>query len=269
MYEARRLAQETEDLNKFLNIQLEIGIIHRLVGNHHLAIEDYWLVMNAATGTPYEATMKTKCYNNLASVYLEKKDYKKSRHYLQMAMSNTDISTTQLAVIYNNLGQICNELGNHRQASSYFQKSVSLNQMGVDLEEVIFTFNKIRSLPEIKTNGDSLAHYMDIFAKTTVPIVATREKLEAVDLRHELESYDIAENQQANQKTTLIKWGYILIILALICALVWLFVKYKILPQRRQPIDMQKLDDYISDLKKANKKWDKVIEDHKRFFGIK
>lgn len=266
---AREIEQRLQRLKNFLDIQLEIGIVQRLVGNYEIAIQDYWRTINAATGTKYESSIKAKCYNNLGYAYLEMELYDKAKEYLIKSLNYTGRLDSEIAATYNNLGLLCSKTGDFRLASAYFQKSVALNQSHIDLEEVVVTFDEIRTLPDIRSNADSLAYYMNAFSQITIPVLNARKRIKKLDLGYKLLDFENTENQQSNQKTTLIKWVYILIILVLICALVWLFVKYKILPQRRQPMDMQKLDDYISDLKKANKKWDKVIEDHKRFFGIK
>ncbi|MEO9802939.1 MAG: tetratricopeptide repeat protein [Reichenbachiella sp.] len=257
-FEARAMAQQIQDLNKFLNIQLEIGIVQRMADNHQLAIDHCWQVMNSATGTPYENLFKGKAYNNLGYAYFELGDYQKAEQYLTQSLNYTDRGDTFVAATYNNLGSVYNKLGNHTKASACFQKSVELNQHKVDMEELIFTFNSIRSLPEVKSNNDSLIYYMDLFAAIAAPIIASKESLETKDLRYRLEGLELAENEKASRETIPL-WVLVCTIAVLLLSVLFLYFRVRFQLNRRSS-DMRKFDEYMKIKQKENAEWMKKIK---------
>lgn len=226
LLKARVIEQNLEQLKYFIDIQLEIGIVQRMAGNHQLAIDHCWQVMNSATGTPYENLFKGKAYNNLGYTYFELGDYQKAEQYLTQSLNYTDRGDTFVAATYNNLGSVYNELGNHTKASACFQKSVELNQHKVDMEELIFTFNSIRSLPEVKSNNDSLIYYMDLFAAIAAPTMASKESLERKDLRYRLEGLELAEIEKASRDGAA-SWTYLLLVINLSVLVVFTMKIYK------------------------------------------
>ncbi|MEP4095149.1 tetratricopeptide repeat protein, partial [Reichenbachiella sp.] len=226
--------------------------------NHQLAIDHCWQVMNSATGTPYENLFKGKAYNNLGYAYFELGDYQKAEQYLTQSLNYTDRGDTFVAATYNNLGSVYNKLGNHTKASACFQKSVELNQHKVDMEELIFTFNSIRSLPEVKSNNDSLIYYMDLFAAIAAPIIASKESLETKDLRYRLEGLELAENEKASRETIPL-WVLVCTIAVLLLSVLFLYFRVRFQLNRRSS-DMRKFDEYMKIKQKENAEWMKKIK---------
>ncbi|MEO9853549.1 MAG: tetratricopeptide repeat protein [Reichenbachiella sp.] len=258
LFEARMLGQEIQDLNKFLSIQLEIGLVQQLVGNEQLAIEHNWMAINSATGTKHEDVIKGKAYNNLGDIYFEQEEYKKSKQFLEKSLEHPGLTDVQIAVTFNNLGKLHNKLGNYKLASEYFIRSVKLNQGKVDLEEIVVAFDHVKNMLDIKSNSDSLIHYIGLFTNTVAPILSARERLETKDLRYRLEGLELAENEKASRETIPL-WVLVCAIAVLLLFVLFLYFRVRFQLNRRSS-DMRKFDEYMKIKQKENAEWMKKIK---------
>lgn len=166
-------------LTYFIDVWLELGIVHHLAGSYRYALEKNWKAINTANGTDVEKITRARAYNNIGNIYLDKRNYKKAQQYLDSSLDLNVLKGSEVAVLYNNFGRLHHRQGNDFLAARFFKMSIDNNHHKTDMIEVAETKSNLEIMMENESlSKDSILLCYQGMLNVSVPDYIIRKRLE-------------------------------------------------------------------------------------------
>ena len=116
-----------------------LGVIHKVIGDHHQAKEYYERALSMQLnklGPDHVDVAKT--YHNMGNLQHHLSDHQQAKQYYERALSirlnKLGSDHVNVASTYHNMGNLHHDLGDYRQAKEYYERALSirLNKLGSD-----------------------------------------------------------------------------------------------------------------------------------------
>jgi tetratricopeptide (TPR) repeat protein len=185
------------DKNRMAQLYNDLGIIYELIleskGAANYDVEKniiYNLHLNALELNKISKNQKGMgwVYNNIATSYMEKKDYVKALYYLDQSIDlKSKVADEEgLATAYNNYGVIyLNHFNNIQKALFYFKKAEEYGERA----ELLKTYESIASVLEKKGDFGSAIQYLKKLDKIKEDLRSSRykEELAQIEAKYSVE----------------------------------------------------------------------------------
>lgn len=119
-----RLFSELNDTSHTIDVLMQIGIVHRQIGNFFQAYHYYNRAMGMVDTSDQRHSIQMQALlTNLSNLYADQRDYESASRYTARSLQIATETNDQIGIFtnLNNLGAINLEQGNNQQALSYFR----------------------------------------------------------------------------------------------------------------------------------------------------
>lgn len=140
--------EDTPETGKqYIALYTAIGIIYFNLGNFDKSL-DYLRQAEKIALDYYKSNVEVGTelcviYNDIGSIYLQKKEYDTAQQYYEKALSYDQENENYTAALYNNIGIICMEQGNYNRALEYYNKSLDIRKEGNDTGGIAQVYNNM------------------------------------------------------------------------------------------------------------------------------
>ena len=130
-----------------------LGVIHKVIGDHHQAKEYYERALSMQLnklGPDHVDVAKT--YHNMGNLQHHLSDHQQAKQYYERALSirlnKLGSDHVNVASTYHNMGNLHHDLGDYRQAKEYYERALSirLKKLGSDHVHVARTYHVLGNL---------------------------------------------------------------------------------------------------------------------------
>ena len=130
-----------------------LGVIHKVIGDHHQAKEYYERALSMQLnklGPDHVDVAKT--YHNMGNLHHHLSDHQQAKQYYERALSirlnKLGSDHVSVASTYHNMGNLHHDLGDYRQAKEYYEGALSirLKKLGSDHVHVARTYHVLGNL---------------------------------------------------------------------------------------------------------------------------
>lgn len=140
--------EDSSEIDKqYIGLYTAIGIIYFNLGNFDKSL-DYLRQAEKIALESYKTNTKIGAelcvvYNDIGSIYLQKKEYDAAQQYYEKALSYNRDNKSYSAALYNNIGIICMEQGNYNEALEYYNKSLDIRKEENDVGGIAQVYNNM------------------------------------------------------------------------------------------------------------------------------
>lgn len=148
------IEDDMADVDKRIELHLEIGGLHQRSANYDKAIEHY---RKALGMTRQDDDQRGSCYNSLGVIYRKNAEYKEAMEYLENAL-NCYTREDLIATVQNDLGVVYINLGSnepdpeksrefYQKAKAHYEGSLRLREkLGADVRDLAFSHHNLGSV---------------------------------------------------------------------------------------------------------------------------
>lgn len=179
-------SQDTTFKREFYNL---LGMSHRKLYNYDKAMK-YYLKAKAIT---IDSISKCIILNNIANIYVDKRDYKKGLNiYTKLEKSDTVIaSPKRMAMVFHNIGDVY-RLEKKTIAVDYFKKAIFIRSKIKDLNGLMSSYNKMAEYYQ-NVDNDLSKQFANKAYEIADKLKVPEEKLEALKIMISIYSGNISK----------------------------------------------------------------------------